>query len=695
LRNRLVGMLIALLTLLTVTLFPVQAENSLEARVNVKVVFVGIPRDNIDLDYLRLLLVNNLTLEALVTDEDIGITGRISYTFVFMNDTFKGKLIEYLKSIEKVERVPNPWFAYYIITGGKIILSYRTTTNYIYDALKLEEWLIAHEKDYGGIPEYGYVLVVMYLPELPSLTLEELKLFYKKPAGEETIDLHYFGIEAKDIDRGYVLRYRGYMIGWGGRYRLWFIDLSAGPSFEARYDLPLQVNLEDQGIDLNTPKGITWLTEYVADYINEFVLNLVMPHYVYIPRWSRKYKIVVNIIDCRTEEERRVVPIETTVSPVMIEKAIRDLVPYSEVEVVVKFYNLTDLPGLRKVIDDSRYEIESWIYANLLLYREKIVYVDAAKVYLYLVENINLFLEEYRRDEELYVIPVFAFAFSKEYFAFKYKWLILDRHPEINMIWGAALEDIVLIGMNQKDFLWGEYVSPRQEGKGFGFTHTIIHELGHMFGLMHPHTFGDIGSFVSSVMSYYTYSYEFSIFDKDALARAHSGLNLLYVMNRLNRLKEESMHRYNVSRVVKKLELMEQTVDRALLNYSRLRYNQVLETSIDVKSELKPIERFIYQMPLLAEVLERELNTTRQELELRTREAEELRAQLEVANATIASLRDEARTLKDELTALRSRYEQLSKYFFWVSASLAMTAIALVALSISIAALSRRTSKTS
>ena len=49
----------------------------------------------------------------------------------------------------------------------------------------------------------------------------------------------------------------------------------------------------------------------------------------------------------------------------------------------------------------------------------------------------------------------------------------------------------------------------------------MIHEVGHEFGLMHPHGFGYIGDFVYSAMGYFTNDYNFGQIDRDAIQRAH------------------------------------------------------------------------------------------------------------------------------------------------------------------------------
>jgi hypothetical protein len=120
-------------------------------------------------------------------------------------------------------------------------------------------------------------------------------------------------------------------------------------------------------------------------------------------------------------------------------------------------------------------------------------------------------------------IPVFAFALSGEtYFTYAYKWDIGKVDWETGMLLGVALRECVFVSLNQWEFTRGEQVDPRQPGKGDGFTQTIIHEVGHEFGLMHPHQYGNIGDFVYSAMGYFTEDYEFGVVDKDALQRAHA-----------------------------------------------------------------------------------------------------------------------------------------------------------------------------
>lgn len=75
---------------------------------------------------------------------------------------------------------------------------------------------------------------------------------------------------------------------------------------------------------------------------------------------------------------------------------------------------------------------------------------------------------------------------------------------------------------------------PKQPGKGFGFSNTIIHEVGHMLGLNHPFIYDPTEDFVSSVMAYYPYTCQFSQFDVDALQRGLADQLMIYASSTLS-----------------------------------------------------------------------------------------------------------------------------------------------------------------
>jgi hypothetical protein len=213
------------------------------------------------------------------------------------------------------------------------------------------------------------------------------------------------------------------------------------------------------------------------------------------------------------------------------------MIPYSDIQVSLKFEDLAQYPNLENVIESSYKYTDSFTYgvsAQPLRYH----IVDARPVYKYLEDNMQTFEPDFRQDNTLYTIPVFAFAFSNDtLFTFTYKWSIAKEESEIKALLGVALGDMALISLSQHEFQRGNYIIPQQPNSGEAFTEVIIHESGHMVGLPHPHNFGPVGDFIQSVMGYYTYDYTFGQSDKDMLRRAHVDqiyLNVESLANKLN-----------------------------------------------------------------------------------------------------------------------------------------------------------------
>jgi len=99
---------------------------------------------------------------------------------------------------------------------------------------------------------------------------------------------------------------------------------------------------------------------------------------------------------------------------------------------------------------------------------------------------------------------------------------------------GEALGDMVLIGLSQSDFMLGNRTIPKQTGKGDGFSHVAIHELGHMMGLNHPFIYDLTEDFTNTVMGYYAYSLNYSQFDRDTILRGVNDELLSFALQALS-----------------------------------------------------------------------------------------------------------------------------------------------------------------
>jgi len=465
---------------------------------SIKIVFIGFNQSTMNTTYM--LWKENIPFkrvnQVLTEPRDTGVTFELTYDFVFANSHFEKQLTTFLKGIEVTKSILNPWF------GVPVNSSF-------YDANKLEDWLYRNREIYGGFPSNGYTFFVANLTQLPSVTYDQLA----RPWLRKAPTPHYYSVEYFDLDLGYKVRNREFMTGWGGHYRFWFLDLSAGPSFNTPSDAPIQAVVSGLEIDLQTAYGVNWLTEYLSDYIWESVWNLAVPQFVYQPKYAEKYNIVVTILDNRTKEERSRIPVSKTVNSTLIKRAYMNLVPYSDVEVKVNFRNCSDDQELLREMSRSYKPSTDPAYS----------YVDLRPLYRYLQTRLSRYVANASRDEKEFTIPVFCFVFSKSYLGYTYKWDVSAPPTGEETFWGLAQEDMVVCALTQVNELnRGTTVEPPQPNRGIGFTQLVIHEAGHMIGLMHPHQYGDVHDFVASAMSYFCHDYNFSQFDKDALHRMHT-----------------------------------------------------------------------------------------------------------------------------------------------------------------------------
>jgi len=582
---------IALLSFLpthsTVELAHAQIPVNREVTIPVKVIFVGIDPGTVDTSYIKW----NFNLPTTTYGQVIlpqpyttGVAYKVDYSFTFANDEFKSKLTSYLESIEVRKEGPNPWFWYPVGYAS----GYFTTTNYhwmkyvTYDANQVEEWLFNNQNDVGGFLSDGWTLMFMYLPELPSFDFRNYGAFLKDyrefPPGGTA---HYYSVQYLDSDLGYRFQYRDFMTGWGGIRRFWFNDLSAGPSFWTDWeDLPLQIILRDNQIDLNSQFGKTWFTEYLSDYIWQATWNFVTPFFVYAPEYSDEYVFNIHIFDNRTGGEKQEVAIKSTINSEKIRAAFKDLLPYSKIDVSVSFEDLSRYPVLRKIIDENYKFTDSFTFGvtgSPLQYG----IVDIREAYKYLQDNIRAFEPSFQRDRSRFVVPIFAFAFSSDtLFTISYKWVI-ERAPDrdVKALLGISLGDVAMISLSQKQFQRGEYANPIQPEKGYGFTEVVIHEAGHMVGLAHPHQFGPVGDFVQSAMGYYTWDYVFGQSDKDALRRAHVDEVYLGVQGLLQELSRTGK-RDSVS-------IVEGELREADSKYARMDYVAALQSALKAEQMVR------------------------------------------------------------------------------------------------------------
>ena len=329
------------------------------------------------------------------------------------------------------------------------------------------------------------------------------------------------------------------------------------------------------------------MTEYVADYVSETVRNLFVPSYVYAPTFATSYKIMIHVFD----ETGKVTQdnIDNYLSESMVRSAFEEVLPYATWDVSVSTHKLGDDPELQKVVDDSI--LFSRDTTGTFGDRIHINYYDYRQTYSYLQSHLAQYAQA---TGDTVVLPVFEFVF-KSGGRFAATWREDIGLPSRGLdgpgrtFSGISLGDLVIIGSPERNLF----------AFGYELTQVTIHELGHSIGLMHPHSYGWTEDYVSSAMSYITYEYEFSQFDKDAVHRAHVDFFISQVQGAIQASGSVTLHKEAQAL----LQDAKSAYDAIVNSYSKKDYlkaikdaqsvSQLLEQAFD--AETKAIEDLVSQ----------------------------------------------------------------------------------------------------
>jgi hypothetical protein len=507
------------------------------ASLTINIVFLGITQAELNSTYLKSSVsLQPLKYQAIIAGPlNTGVIFNFNYQLTFPDNSTVNKFAQYLNSIGIPETTPprpsnpsslvNPYF-----TNSSTLLA---AQNSFYDADKVESWLGSNMTLFGGNPASGYTLFVADLSGLgiPSFTYSQYQAYFHCagcPPPSAIVQAHYYNRTVTDPDLGLKLT-RHFMTSWGGSGRFYYMDLSAGPSYWTS-ELPVQVASQLRGINTGSYYGKLWMSKFVGAYVNSAVNNLFAPDQLYPVNHAQSYNLQLFVIDNRTSAEQAQGPkLKATINQTRIQENLTSLVPFATVTINVNYYNVSALPGLATIVGNATTSIKDPTSGRLV--------VDGDLVYRWFTTSglghITSFINVTRTTTRI-DIPGFLFAFKGNYtFGVPFKEDIGSPTPT-GTFGGEALGDMVLIGLSQADFTIGNNSTYNQPGKGVGFTHDAIHELGHMMGLNHPFLYDLTEDFTDTVMGYYAYSLHFSQFDKDSILRGVNDELLSFALKALS-----------------------------------------------------------------------------------------------------------------------------------------------------------------
>jgi hypothetical protein len=479
----------------------------LKSDVNVNVVFVGISNSRVNIGTIRSQLpktykpINRYpTFYNPENPEYLGIEFKLRYNFIFATATFAKSLFSYISSQSTLGPPTEFQKLYNSQPGSRLTI----TQNLRVPAENVELWL---EKNMHkiGCPE-GYT--VFFLDGYTSNYL--------------TFHTYFFDEPDFDTKAQFGLRDSRQSIAFGGKYgRVWFYDLSAGPEYWSNnWDPNLYWNPSEQAKPpiwhyKFTDKPVKTLSRDVGEITRFIATNLLFtPSSLYRPLLASKIHINVVMFENATDVGYFG---KDWFNATTTEQVFESFEPHKEWRVTFSDRNLMDYPRLNQIF-------ANWArdqYDNASLYIPGFTsYID---FYTYFFSEIDLkteFLDPTASAWADYSIPVFAYAVTDD-----------QMGVQVNLL-GYADDDWTT---GTQSFV-NAFDTPLTTDLGYGFTATIIHEVGHHIGLSHPHDGYDseldfdyepsgywqfvwTGDEAYTVMGYMANIGHFGIFDKDTLYR--------------------------------------------------------------------------------------------------------------------------------------------------------------------------------
>ena len=296
---------------------------------------------------------------------------------------------------------------------------------------------------------------------------EGYTIFFLHPPTTQMNYLHSYGITTEDADSDKMFRQEG-MMGFGGKYRSYFIDLTAGPSFYPDVPIPTLATIFHKNIfDTTNEQDYAKL---IANYINDAITLLFTPSYLYEPVHKSKYFLDIFIID-QTSGRSFAEIAQQYLTASRLESSMKNLIPYSEWKfkiegksfdwlprelgrAVIKSMSFSKFEGIDTIRINSatlKVELDKWAKSNLTPEKAQ---------------------ELEREKEGAIYLPVIILVFDA--FAYVDDGALGLAMPDVS---DPKVPCCVIIATEKSmltDF-------------DAGLTSITVHEAGHLVGLLHPH----------------------------------------------------------------------------------------------------------------------------------------------------------------------------------------------------------------
>jgi hypothetical protein len=481
------------------------------------------------------------------------------YNVVYADAAFEDAFFGYLGAIA----VPKPLTSLQEAYNAQAARSRTIAANAWVDAPSVERWLAEHAGEALGVDTTSYTVFLVNWYGRPDFRHH----VYTK-TGEADPDTGFdFGLETDSRK----------LIAWGGTtpddeesglddlHRIWFYDLSAGPeSWTDNWDIE-GADRDGDGVtdyrmppvwEYGNPAGyrpfddlsgdLAKVVRYVAIDLLFTTSPLCKPA-VSGPRLPTNIQLDVNLFQAEPGVDGR-----QFVLPGLVAAELAELQPVNRFAVEV-----TGQPFVARAAG----VYEAWVN-NVPSYGNRPPGDPFANLFFYFGAQLMRFLE----GDADYEVPIFAFnttdALRAGFLGFA------DDN------WADGTQSYVYA-----------FDSPSDRDRGYGFTTTLIHEVGHHLAMSHPHDgydsesgldygptgpqyFAWSGDQCNSMMSYIDLNWDFSQFDRDNMARY---LTAAYI-NEANVVLARVVRSPKVGQVAGLLAAADAQATAALDDYAAMEY---------------------------------------------------------------------------------------------------------------------------
>jgi hypothetical protein len=483
----------------------------LSERVPLNVVVLGYKRDSIDLAALNASLPishkpKQITRLLVGIHETVGLEYTYDYRIKVAEQAYQDRFFRQLSTLAQPVEVNTVQARYNAQQHNKLDV----TANHTIDATAVEKWLAFNPPAGVDTRENTVYLINWY-------DRSDFKFHVYTKIGEPDPDT------GQDFGK-YASRA---MVAWGGTTaqdeesglgdtrRVWFHDISAGPD---QFSGSWNVDNPDLDGDGQPDYRIPPAWEYAADgyrkpaeltgdlgrLLRTVVINqLITASPTYPVELTIGNAATVNL-DSNTYEGWPGTDVSGKyIKPDLVTAELAEVLPGIELS-----YDHQDLPydgEAKRCMEDYLRNVSCYPETNLPPF---------ANMFLQNKRELDRVLDDQGKVD--YELPIFNYAIENE-----------------NLPWLGYAGDNWSDGSAGYVYNW---LSPQFVGFGYGFTTTMIHEVGHHIGLTHPHDgydsitdtfyeptgpnyFAWLGGEVNSVMNYHNVNWDFSQFDHDNLDR--------------------------------------------------------------------------------------------------------------------------------------------------------------------------------